>query len=181
MTTANRRKLLLDKSLVIGQIALSKSLLVAAGLFAHTLLNLNRIPLGFQADHILQFRLNLPRARYNDAQNDPLLRPAAGKAGSPAGVSLGDGQQHRHHGQQALGIDFPRDGRARRTRIRCAFRHSAQWVWISFRRSSMPILRGRAFNAHDTGDYAEGRSGESRAGTKVFSKRESYRANIRSR
>ena len=66
--TANRHKLWFDKSLVIGQIALSAILLMCAGLFVHSLLNLNRISLGLETDHILLFRLSLPRARYSDAQ-----------------------------------------------------------------------------------------------------------------
>lgn len=47
-TTANRHKLWFDKGLVIAQIALSAILLVGAGLFVHTLLNLDRIPLGLR-------------------------------------------------------------------------------------------------------------------------------------
>jgi hypothetical protein len=66
--TASRHKLWFDKILVIGQIALSAILLMGAGLFVHSLLNLNRISLGFETDHILLFRLSLPHARYNDAQ-----------------------------------------------------------------------------------------------------------------
>jgi hypothetical protein len=45
---------------VIGQIAISATLLMGAGLFVHTLLNLNHIPLGFESNHILLFRLNPP-------------------------------------------------------------------------------------------------------------------------
>src|SRR6185437_2238857 len=83
---ANRHRLLLDKGLVIGQIALSAILLVAAGLFAHTLLNLNRIPLGFQADHVLLFRLEPPRTRYSDTQMISLYQKLEEKLAAIPGV-----------------------------------------------------------------------------------------------
>ena len=47
--------------LVTAQVALSTVLLVGAGLFARTLVNLSRAPLGFRADHVLLFELDPPR------------------------------------------------------------------------------------------------------------------------
>jgi hypothetical protein len=67
-STASRQRLWFDETLVIGQVAISAALLMGAGLFAHTLFNLDRIPLGFESNHVLLFRINLPRARYSDAQ-----------------------------------------------------------------------------------------------------------------
>lgn len=148
MATANRRRLLLDKGLVIGQIALSAILLVAAGLFAHTLLNLNRIPLGFQADHILQFRLNLPRARYNDAQMTRFFEQLQEKLASLPGVRsetvsnigiIGDG----HSGSTFRVMGRPQEKDPARVQ--------ALGVGVDFFQTlDIPILRGRAFNHHDT-------------------------------
>ena len=46
--TVNRFRF--DKALVTGQIALSATLLMGAGLFVHTLVNLNSAPLGFESN-----------------------------------------------------------------------------------------------------------------------------------
>jgi len=148
MSTANRRRLLLDKGLVIGQIALSAILLVAAGLFAHTLLNLNRIPLGFQADHILQFRLSLPRARYNDAQMTRFFQQLQEKLASLPGVRsetvssigiIGDG----HSGSTFRVMGRPQEKDPARVQ--------ALGVGVDFFQTlEIPILQGRAFNADDT-------------------------------
>ncbi len=66
--------MLLGRSLVILQIALSIVLLIGAGLFARTLANLDSIPLGFRADHLLLFHLNPPAARYSNVQGAQLYR-----------------------------------------------------------------------------------------------------------
>ena len=148
MATANRRRLLLDKSLVIGQIALSAILLVAAGLFAHTLLNLNRIPLGFQADRILQFRLNLPRARYNDAQMTRFFGQLQEKLAALPGVRSVTASSIGIIGDGNSGSTFRVMGRAQE---KDPVRVQALGVGVDFFQTlDIPILRGRAFNAHDT-------------------------------
>ncbi len=148
MVIANRRRLLLDKGLVIGQIALSAILLVAAGLFAHTLLNLNRIPLGFQADHILLFRLNPPRTRYSDSQMIALYQKLEERLAAMPGVRsatmsdiaiIGDG----HSGSTFHISDRPRE--------KNAVRVQTNGVGVDFFQTmGIPILRGRGFNDGDT-------------------------------
>lgn len=148
MATPNRRRLLLDKGLVIGQIGLSAILLVAAGLFAHTLLNLNRIPLGFQADHILLFRLNPPRTRYSDSQMIALYQKLEQNLATIPGVRsatmsniaiIGDGQS----GSTFHISDRPSQKDADRVQTNA--------VGVDFFQTmAIPILRGRAFNARDT-------------------------------
>jgi hypothetical protein len=71
---------------VTAQVALSATLLIGAGLFVHTLVNLNRIPLGFESNHILLFRLSLPRTRYNDSQSTIFYRQLEEKLASVPGV-----------------------------------------------------------------------------------------------
>jgi predicted permease len=147
-TTANRHKLWFDKSLVIGQIALSAILLMGAGLFVHTLLNLNRISLGFETDHVLLFHLMLPRARYTDAQMTSFFKQLEEKLATLPGVRsvsisnigiIGDGQsgatlhvlgrpqekEPTYVQTNAVGADF-------------------------FETLGIPVLQGRALNRHDT-------------------------------
>jgi predicted permease len=61
-------RLLASKSLIAAQAALSLLLLVAAGLFARTLLNLREQPLGFQPGHLLVFQLDARDSGYRDTR-----------------------------------------------------------------------------------------------------------------
>jgi macrolide transport system ATP-binding/permease protein len=56
------------QALVVGQIAISLLLLVAAGLFVRTLSNLQSISLGFDRDHVLLFDVNAPQAGYPESR-----------------------------------------------------------------------------------------------------------------
>lgn len=146
--TASRQRLRLDKSLVIGQIAISATLLMGAGLFVHTLLNLDRIPLGFESNHILLFRLNLPRARYSDEQMTAFFQKLEERLASLPGVRsvtasnigiIGDG--HSGGAFHAFGRPPGNDP----TRVQ------TNAVGVDFFQTlGIPILQGRAFNRHDT-------------------------------
>ena len=61
----------LSQALAVAQIAISLLLLVAAGLFIHTLANLNSISLGFNRENLLLISLNARQAGYRD---DALIR-----------------------------------------------------------------------------------------------------------
>lgn len=146
--TASRHKLWFDKSLVISQIALSAMLLMGAGLFVHTLLNLARIPLGFEVNHILVFRLSLPQARYSDAQMTTFFKQLEDKLASLPDVRsvtasnigiIGDG--HSGATFHVLGNPPEKDpARVQTNRVGADF----------FRTLGIPILQGRAFNRRDT-------------------------------
>jgi putative ABC transport system permease protein len=58
----------LRSALVISEVALSLILLAGAGLMIRTLHELQNTATGFDADHVLTFRVSLPPGRYNDAQ-----------------------------------------------------------------------------------------------------------------
>jgi macrolide transport system ATP-binding/permease protein len=60
-----------SQALAVAQIAISLLLLVAAGLFLHTLTNLNSIALGFNRENLLLFTINAKQAGYKD---DALIR-----------------------------------------------------------------------------------------------------------
>ena len=147
-STANRHRLWFDKTLVIGQIAISATLLVGAGLFVHTLFNLNRIPLGFESDHILLFRLNLPRSRYSDAQMTTFFQRLEERVASLPGVRsvtasnigiIGDG----HSGGVFQVVGRPKETEPERVQTNAVSSDFFQTLGIT-------ILQGRAFNHHDT-------------------------------
>jgi predicted permease len=56
-------------ALVTGQIALSMALLVTAGLFTHSLVNVVRVDLGLQAERLLTFRLSPERNGYTNEES----------------------------------------------------------------------------------------------------------------
>lgn len=61
-------------ALVVGQIAISVLMLVAAGLFARTLSNLQSVNLGFNRDNLLLFQLNARQAGHKDAEISAFYR-----------------------------------------------------------------------------------------------------------
>jgi predicted permease len=63
--SAGRSSAHLRKWLVVSQVALTAILLVAAGLFAHSLFNLRRQNLGLRADHIIEFSIAPEASRYS--------------------------------------------------------------------------------------------------------------------
>jgi predicted permease len=68
-SATRRRKGLAGRSIVVFQIALSMLLVVGAGLFARTLINLNTTSLGFDPHHLLLFSIQAPPARYPAPQD----------------------------------------------------------------------------------------------------------------
>ncbi len=63
-STSRRRKGLTGKSIVAFQIALSTLLVVGAGLFLRTLIELNSVDVGFNADNLVLFEISPPASRY---------------------------------------------------------------------------------------------------------------------
>ncbi len=68
-SATRRRKGLAGKSIVVFQIALSMLLVVGAGLFARTLINLNTTSLGFDPRNLLLFTIQAAPTRYPAPQN----------------------------------------------------------------------------------------------------------------
>ena len=68
-SATRRRKGLAGRSIVVFQVALSMLLVVGAGLFARTLINLNTTSLGFDPHNLLLFSIQAPPARYPAPQD----------------------------------------------------------------------------------------------------------------
>ena len=71
--SAGRSNVRTRKFLLASQIALTAVLLAAAGLFAHSLLNLNRQDLGVRPDHVLQFSISPELIGYTPQQSVVLV------------------------------------------------------------------------------------------------------------
>jgi predicted permease len=85
-SATRRRKGLAGKSIVVFQIALSMLLVVGAGLFARTLINLNTTDLGFDPHNLLLFNIQAPPTRYPAPQNIALHQRIEDRLGEVPGV-----------------------------------------------------------------------------------------------
>src|SRR6202023_404017 len=83
----------LSHILVVGQIAISLLMLVAAGLFVRTLSNLQSIELGFNRENVLLFQLDARKAGHRDPEIAAFygdLRKRFGAAPGVRSVSLSE-------------------------------------------------------------------------------------------
>jgi predicted permease len=76
----------LGKALVVAQVALSLLLLVGAGLFVRTLINLQNLPTGFNQQNVMLFQIDTATTGYKDAQLPPLMREVEEKVKTTPGV-----------------------------------------------------------------------------------------------
>jgi predicted permease len=72
--SAGKANVRVRKSLLVSQIALTAVLLAAAGLFAHSLLNLKHQDFGVRPDHVLEFSLSPELNRYTPPQTVSLVQ-----------------------------------------------------------------------------------------------------------
>ncbi len=79
----------LGKALVVAQVALSLLLLVGAGLFVRTLINLQNVPTGFNQQNVMLFRIDTATTGYKGAQFAPLMREVEEKVKARAGRTGG--------------------------------------------------------------------------------------------
>jgi predicted permease len=76
----------LGKVLVVAQVALSLVLLVGAGLFVRTLINLQNLPTGFKQENVMLFQLYTFMLEYKSEQLAPLMREIEEKVKAVPGV-----------------------------------------------------------------------------------------------
>ena len=90
-TTATRSTGAFRKGLVILQTAISLLLLISAGLFGKTLLNLTKVDLGIRIDHLLTFGLTPKLSGYSDERTAQLYHDLRERLAALPGVT----QRHR--------------------------------------------------------------------------------------
>ncbi len=137
-------------ALVIVEVALSLMLLVGAGLLLQSFVRLSRVPVGFQADNLLTFRVSLPTSTYADASDMrsfiarlmPKLAAIPGVAGAAASMALPPAittMAPYVTGDQPL--------------VAIGERPVGQWSAVTsgyFATMGIPIVAGRAIAAADT-------------------------------
>jgi predicted permease len=85
-TATRRRRGLAGKAIVVVEVALSMLLVVGAGLFVQTLVQLGHARLGFNPANLLLFELQPPQTRYKDAASIPLYRQLEQKLAAIPGI-----------------------------------------------------------------------------------------------
>ncbi len=144
-----RGKGLLAKSLIISQVAFSLLLVVAAGLFLRSLVNLTRVDLGFDKQNVLFLHLDESSAGYKD--DEPrmfaLYRQITERVNALPGVhGAGFSSFVFHEGSwngnvQVAGAEKPSDVDVKHNVITNGY----------FSTLHIPLLAGRDFGPQDTG------------------------------
>jgi macrolide transport system ATP-binding/permease protein len=108
----------LSRILVVGQIAISVLLLVAAGLFVHTVANLKSVDLGFNPENVLLFQVNARQAGYRDPEIEEFYGDLRrGLAAIPGVREAGLAEGSLLSGETQLAISLPGMPRNDATRV----------------------------------------------------------------
>ena len=149
-TTTHRRRGLAGKALVALQVALSMLLVVGAGLFTRTLMDLGRVKLGFQTANLLMFQIVPPQARYPEAAATPLYRQLEEKLANIPGVERETIVEESLISGSADANTFVPEGTARKKdgdNPSVLFNATGSGFFSTF---GIPIVAGRGFDATDT-------------------------------
>ncbi len=107
-------RLSIRNGLVVLQVALSLTLVVAAGLFARTFFALNTRDVGFERDSVLVVNINVQQSAVAPGQRRELVRAAAAGGGHGPGRVARGGLVHESAGSRPAGTRGSRRRRARR-------------------------------------------------------------------
>ena len=148
-TATRRRKGLGGKAIVALQIALSTLLVVGAGLFVRTLIGLDSVDVGFNADNLLLFEISPPARRYphpKDVQLHQQLEQRIAMVPGVEKIALG----WIPYISESMGnADFVPEGETFDKTKRQAEFENAVGVHF-FPTMRIPIVAGRDFGAEDT-------------------------------
>ena len=139
--------------LVVGQVALALVLLTGAGLLIRSFQRAQELPLGFNATGVLMLELELPRVRYDSdakisgfyAQLLERVSALPGITGAAFGANVPFDDTSDDSSFHITGTPAPDPGKEPLAEITAASKDY-------FRVLGIDIVRGRAFNATDTGD-----------------------------
>ena len=148
-TATQRRHNFTGKTLVVTQVVLSTLLLVGAGLFVRTLMNLNHAHLGFNPDNILLFDLQPPQTRYPAAKGIALYRQIEEKLAAMPGVdSVTPVEEPLIAGSMSNRYFVP-DGQPQKSGDKKSANYNVVGAGF-FKTFAIPMIAGRGFDATDT-------------------------------
>ncbi len=137
-----------SKLLLVGQVALSSLLLLGAGLFIHTLYNLQRVDLGFNQNNLLLFTLRPAQAEYKEERLLRFYQQVFDRLDQLPGVRSATFGSVALIANDNWYTDFllpgeTKDTAAERETMRQMVRENY------FATMEIPFLRGRQFTPHD--------------------------------
>jgi len=131
------------QALVVGQMAISLLMLVAAGLFVRTLSNLQSVSLGFNRENLLLFQLNARQSGHKDSDISEFYENLRQRLAAIPGVrnaSLAEGSLIRGENQMPISLPgLPPIRDTRYTTVGADFLGTMQ----------IPIVAGRDIAGHD--------------------------------
>lgn len=144
-----RRKGLANKLIVSLQIGLSTLLIVGATLFVRTVVNLNSVDLGFRADHLLLFKVQLPPMLYRPPRDIAVSRQIEERLATVPGV-----ESVTLSAKPLIANSYGTDNFVRLDRPQDESGQGEAWTNAVgrsfFQTMGIPLLAGRGFDATDT-------------------------------
>jgi predicted permease len=137
-------------SLVIAQIALSMALLVAAGLFIKSLINVSRIALGMKVDHMVTFSISPVLNGYDSTRSRQLFQQVEDQLGAVPGVTSVTAGMVPVLAGSNWGTDVSVDGFESGPDIDSNARYNEVGAHY-FGTLGVPLLAGREFTRADDG------------------------------
>jgi predicted permease len=139
----------LGKALVVSQIALSLPLLVGAGLFVRSLVNLRNTDVGFNRQNVVIFKMNTSATGFNnDARLANLYREVEERVGQVPGVRAAAFSMFTFYSGWVSGTVFAR-GAANPAKTDVDIMENYVGPGF-FRAMGLPLVLGRAFDFRDT-------------------------------
>jgi|CZKL01.1.fsa_nt_gi predicted permease len=152
-SATRRRRGLGGKSIVAFQIALSTLLVVGAGLFARTLIALNAVDVGFNANHLLLFEIQPPSSRYPAGKDIRLHAQLQQKIAGLPGVESIATAVSPYIADNMNNSDFLPEGESFEDYKNRDDAEAEDINIVSngfFQTMSIPIVAGRSFGTQDT-------------------------------
>jgi putative ABC transport system permease protein len=132
----------LRSGLVIADVAIAAALLVGAGLLVQSLWRLEHMDPGFNADHVLTFKIDLPYVRYGSAAQPAFFHRLSEQLGRLPGVTSASAVLPLPLDGDDSSASLEIDGRP----MRAADRPRTLYHWVEpayFRTLRIPMLQGR--------------------------------------
>lgn len=147
-----RRGGLLRQALVLGEVALTLLVLIAAGLVIKSLARLERVELGFEPGSALTLQLSLPAARYPTPEaRGAFYRQLLDRVGALPGVEAAGTVLPLPLSGMRLRLPLEVEGRPAPAPDEAPVSH-VRWVSPDYHRAlGIPLLQGRRFTAADLG------------------------------
>jgi predicted permease len=142
--TIVHRRFTLRNALVVGQVAVSITLLITSFLFLRSLMRIGSVDPGFNVDHLLTAKIRLDRARYTEQQQSQFYKQALERVEALPGVLSGS---------LASIVPLAGDGIGGEVEIEAG--QSRLPVTVNnvgphyFETMAIPLLQGREFSAAD--------------------------------